>query len=99
MLSSSAVIAPILILKRRHEHSGHFGDSTDPLELFRPSSHNVLKPGQKGEDLLLLSLYKHKYFPNYLRVVIVAETFCEGVMVYFQLSDLCREQEEGSERM
>lgn len=27
----------------------------------------------------------------YLRVVIVAETFSEGVMVYFQLSDLCEE--------
>lgn len=35
---------------------------------------------------------------NHLRVVIVAETFSEGVMVYFQLSDLCEEQEEPSER-
>lgn len=30
-------------------------------------------------------------FTDYLRVVIVAETFREGVMVYFQLSDLCWE--------
>lgn len=38
-------------------------------------------------------------FINYLRVVIVAETFSEGVMVYFQLSDLCEEEEEeGNER-
>lgn len=36
---------------------------------------------------------------KYLRVVIVAETFSEGVMVYFQLSDLCKEQGEGNERM
>lgn len=36
---------------------------------------------------------------NYLRVIIVAETFSEGVVVYFQLSDLCEEEEEeGSER-
>lgn len=35
-----------------------------------------------------------KCSPNYLRVVIVAETFSEGVMVYFQLSDLCGEHRE-----
>lgn len=39
------------------------------------------------------------YFTDYLRVVVVAETFSEGVMVYFQLSDLCEEQEEGNESM
>lgn len=31
------------------------------------------------------------FFKKYLRVVIVAETFSEGVMVYFQLSDLDKE--------
>lgn len=33
---------------------------------------------------------------RYLRVIIVTETFSEGVMVYFQLSDLCEEEEEES---
>lgn len=42
---------------------------------------------------------KQLFFIDYLRVIIVAETFSEGVMVYFQLSDLCKEQEEGNERM
>lgn len=46
------------------------------------------------------SLYEQNFFlKKYLRVVIVAETFSEGVMVYFQLSDLCKEQGEGNERM
>lgn len=29
---------------------------------------------------------------NYLRVVIVTETFGEGVVVYFQLRDLCKKR-------
>lgn len=43
-------------------------------------------------------LFPKFFLINYLRVVIVAETFSEGVVVYFQLSDLCEEQEEGNER-
>lgn len=42
----------------------------------------------KGDLLLYAFLFTNT---DYLRVVIVAETFSEGVMVYFQLSDLCRE--------
>lgn len=34
----------------------------------------------------------HRYFlRDYLRVIIVAEPFGEGVVVYFQLRDLCEE--------
>lgn len=49
----------------------------------------------------LFSLYESFlfFFLNYLRVIIVTETFREGVMVYFELSDLCGEQEEGNERV
>lgn len=49
----------------------------------------------KNEDAFSLSKF---FLINHLRVVIVAETFGEGVMVYFQLGDLCEEQEEPSER-
>lgn len=48
-----------------------------------------------NKDTFRLSKF---FLINHLRVVVVAETFSEGVMVYFQLSDLCEEQEEPSER-
>lgn len=55
----------------------------------------------KIRGFTVVSLCKYNFFKNinYLRVVIITETFSEGVMVYFQLSYLCREQEEGNERM
>lgn len=39
---------------------------------------------------VLLSLHLFSRFLVYLRVIIVPETFSKGVMVYFQLSDLCK---------
>lgn len=79
-------------------HSGCPGAGSDPVPSFMQTSHNVLQTSatkiknkkQKGRVCCELP----KYSPNYLRVVIVAETFSEGVMVYFQLSDLCGEHRE-----
>ena len=39
---------------------------------------------------VLLCLHLFSEFLVYLRVIIVPETFSKGVMVYFQLSDLCK---------
>lgn len=65
------------------------GTSNNPVSLFGVSTYRV-------QIKMCPSSFSKK---DYLRVIVVAEAFSEGVVVYFQLSDLCEEEEERNERM